>query len=56
VVLAAERLTWRMPPLALLQRPAWSPGRRLGMISLRCYLAGAVALIIVKIIQLAAGH
>jgi Mn2+/Fe2+ NRAMP family transporter len=56
VVLAAERLTWRMPPLALLPRPAWSPGRRLGMISLRCYLAGAVALIIVKIIQLAAGH
>ncbi|MEP7022492.1 MAG: NRAMP family divalent metal transporter [Actinomycetota bacterium] len=56
VVLAAERLTWRMPPLALLSRPTWSPGRRLGMISLRCYLAGAVALIIVKIIQLAAGH
>ena len=56
VVLAAERLTWRMPPLALLRRPAWSPGRRLGMISLRCYLVAAVALVIVKVVQLAAAH
>jgi NRAMP (natural resistance-associated macrophage protein)-like metal ion transporter len=56
VVLAAERLTWRMPPLALLHRPAWSPGRRLGMISLRCYLVAAVALVIVKVVQLAVAH
>jgi hypothetical protein len=56
VVLAAERLTWRMPPLALLRQPAWSPGRRLGMMILRCYLVGAVALVIVKVVQLAAAH
>jgi len=56
VVLAADRLSWRMPPLALLRRPAWSPGRRLGMISLRCYLVGAVGLVIVKVVQLAAAH
>jgi len=55
-VLAAERLNWRMPPLALLRRPAWSPARRVGMFSLRCYLVGAVALVIVKIVQLAAAH
>ena len=52
----ADRLAWRMPPLALLHRPAWSPGRRLGMIGLRCYLVGAVALVIVKIVQLAVAH
>jgi Mn2+/Fe2+ NRAMP family transporter len=54
--LAAERLTWRMPPLALLRRPAWSPGRRLGMIGLRCYLVAAVGLVIVKVMQLAVAH
>jgi Natural resistance-associated macrophage protein len=54
--LAAERLTWRMPPLALLRRPAWSPGRRLGMIGLRCYLVAAVGLVIVKVVQLAVAH
>ncbi len=54
--LATERLTWRMPPLALLRRPAWSPGRRLGMISLRCYLVAAVGLVILKVVQLAVAH
>src|SRR5512142_3123109 len=38
VVLQAERLTWRMPPLSELPRPRWSPGRRAGMLALRCYL------------------
>jgi NRAMP (natural resistance-associated macrophage protein)-like metal ion transporter len=52
----ADRLNWRMPPLALLRRPAWSPRRRLGLIGLRCYLVGAVALVIVKVVQLAVAH
>ncbi len=52
--LAADRLTWRMPPLALLRQPAWSARRRIGMICLRCYLVGAVLLVILKIVQLAA--
>jgi hypothetical protein len=56
VVLATERLTWRMPPLALLPRPAWSPGRKLGMITLRLYLVIAISLVIVKIVQLAVAH
>ena len=51
--LAADRLTWRMPPLALLRQPAWSARRRIGMICLRCYLVGAVLLVILKIVQLA---
>jgi Mn2+/Fe2+ NRAMP family transporter len=56
VVLAAQRLTWRMPALSELPRPAWSAGRRIGMITLRAYLLVAVTLVIVKIIQLAIAH
>jgi NRAMP (natural resistance-associated macrophage protein)-like metal ion transporter len=49
-----RRSTWTMPPLALLERPAWSPGRKTGMLVLRCYLVVAVLLLIVKTVQL--GH
>jgi hypothetical protein len=55
-VTPAERAAWRMPSLALLRRPAWSPARRIMMIGLRCYVVSAVVLVIVKIVQLAAGH
>jgi NRAMP (natural resistance-associated macrophage protein)-like metal ion transporter len=49
-----ERRTWTMPPLALLERPAWSPGRKAGMLLLRGYLVVAVVLLVVKTVQL--GH
>ena len=49
-----QRRAWTMPPLALLERPRWSPGRRAGMLVLRAYLAVAVVLLIVKTVQL--GH
>ncbi|HEV3318986.1 MAG TPA: NRAMP family divalent metal transporter [Solirubrobacteraceae bacterium] len=49
-----KRHTWTMPPLALLERPVWSPGRRLAMLVLRGYLVVAVLLLIVKTVQL--GH
>jgi len=49
-----QRRAWTMPPLALLERPRWSPGRRAGMFVLRAYLAVAVVLLIVKTVQL--GH
>jgi uncharacterized membrane protein len=49
-----RRSTWTMPPLALLERPVWSPGRRAAMLLLRGYLLIAVVLLIVKTIQL--GH
>jgi hypothetical protein len=52
----AGRETWRMPPLALLQRPALSTGRKIGMSALRLYLAVAMILVIIKIVQLALGH
>ncbi|HXA53811.1 MAG TPA: divalent metal cation transporter, partial [Solirubrobacteraceae bacterium] len=49
-----RRQTWTMPPLALLERPPWSPGRRVAMLVLRGYLVVAVALLVVKTVQL--GH
>ncbi len=49
-----KRLTWTMPPLALLERPVWSPGRKAGMLLLRGYLVVAVVLLVIKTVQL--GH
>jgi len=50
-----ERDQWRMPPLALLQRPDWSAGRKVAILALRGYLVIAMLLLVVKAIQLAAG-
>ena len=47
---------WRMPPLTLLNRPTWSPGRRVAMLAMRAYLVVAVVLLAVKAVQLALGH
>ncbi len=51
-----RRETWRMPQLALLERPAWSRGRTLSMRVLSLYLAVAVVLLVVKAVQLGIGH
>ncbi|MGH3570510.1 MAG: NRAMP family divalent metal transporter [Pseudonocardiaceae bacterium] len=51
------RVSWRMPPLALLTRPTLSTGRRLGLSVLRGYLVIAAGMVIVRVVQLAlAGH
>jgi NRAMP (natural resistance-associated macrophage protein)-like metal ion transporter len=52
----AGRKSWRMPPLALLQRPAMSAGRKIGMGALRLYLGVAMILVIIKIAELALAH
>ena len=52
----AGQENWRMPPLALLQRPVMSTGRKIGMSALRLYLGAAMVLVIIKIVQLALGH
>jgi NRAMP (natural resistance-associated macrophage protein)-like metal ion transporter len=49
-----RRNAWTMPPLALLERPVWSPGRRAVMLVLRGYLLVAVLLLVIKTVQL--GH
>ena len=50
----AERLNWRMPPLALLKPAEWSTGRKVALLTLRGYLVISVLLLVVKAVQL--GH
>ena len=51
----AERMNWRMPPLALLKPVEWSTGRKMAMLLLRGYLIVSVLLLIVKAIELGGG-
>jgi hypothetical protein len=51
----AERESWRMPALVLLERPKWSLPRRIAMVAMGSYLVVAVALLAVKAVQLALG-
>src|SRR5579864_4405184 len=44
IVAELDRETWRMPPLAFLNRPKWSPGRKIAILALRIYLVVAVLL------------
>jgi len=53
---AAERLNWRMPPLALLKPVQWSTGTKLGVLTLRAYLVISVLLLVVKAVQLSTSH
>ncbi|MCQ4085009.1 divalent metal cation transporter [Streptomyces sp. RB6PN25] len=48
----ADRESWRMPPLTLLEPVIWSPGTKLGMSLLRGYLVVAALLLLVKAIQI----
>jgi len=50
-----DRDNWQTPNLATLARPAMSPIRRAGLFTLRGYLAVAVALVIVKIVEAGLG-
>jgi Mn2+/Fe2+ NRAMP family transporter len=49
----AEKMAWRMPPLADLPAPVISGSRKWGLIALQAYLALAMAGVIVKIVFLA---
>jgi Mn2+/Fe2+ NRAMP family transporter len=50
----ADRLNWRMPPIALLKPAEWSTGRKIALLTLRGYLVISVLLLVVKAVQL--GH
>ncbi len=52
---AAPKESWTMPPIALLERPQASTGRKLAMLSMEGYLLLAIALLIVKAVQLTGG-
>ncbi|HKW71153.1 MAG TPA: NRAMP family divalent metal transporter [Candidatus Dormibacteraeota bacterium] len=51
-----ERENWRMPALALLERPAASLGRRIALYALGGYLVLSIVLLTVKAVQLAIGR
>jgi NRAMP (natural resistance-associated macrophage protein)-like metal ion transporter len=51
----AERMAWRMPPLALLKPAEWSMGRKVALLTLRGYLVISVLLLVVKAVQLGRG-
>jgi Mn2+/Fe2+ NRAMP family transporter len=46
---------WTMPPATLLTRPRWSTARHAAMLVLGCYMIVALALLLVKSVQLAGG-
>ena len=52
----AEKENWRMPALALLERPAWSLPKRIAMSTLAAYIVFAVVLLAVKAVQIALLH
>jgi hypothetical protein len=51
-----DRENWRMPPLNMLSKPVMSAGRKLALTVLGSYMAIAMVLVIVRIIQLAIGN
>jgi hypothetical protein len=53
---AVDKLSWRMPPLSELPRPVIKGARRIGLLGLRAYLAIAMVMVIVKIVETALGH
>jgi Mn2+/Fe2+ NRAMP family transporter len=48
-----DRETWRMPPLNMLSKPVMSAGRKVTLTVLGSYMAVAMTLVIVRIIQMA---
>jgi Mn2+/Fe2+ NRAMP family transporter len=51
-----DRETWRMPPLNVLTKPVMSTGRKIALTILRSYLAIAMVLVIVRLVQMALAH
>ena len=49
VLARADRESWRMSPLALLEPVTWSVGTRVGMLALRGYLVIGAILLVVKL-------
>jgi len=52
----ADKLSWRMPPMSELPTPVIRGARRIGLVGLRGYLALAMVMVIVKIVETALGH
>jgi Mn2+/Fe2+ NRAMP family transporter len=52
----AGRENWRMPPLAMLSKPVMSRSRKVGLTVLRSYLAIAMVLVVVRLVEVALAH
>jgi hypothetical protein len=52
---SGRREVWRMPPVALLERPTWTRTRRLTMYAMGAYLVVSIALLFVRAVILATG-
>jgi len=55
VEFTGRRELWRMPPVALLERPMWTRTRRITMYLMGAYLVISIALLFVRAIVLATG-
>jgi hypothetical protein len=55
-VLRDSRLAWRTPRLETLERPPISAARWVGLVTLRAYIAFAVVIVIIKLVQTAMAH
>ena len=53
---AVDKNSWRMPPLSELPVPVIKGARRIGLLGLRGYLALAMIMVIVKVVETALGH
>ena len=56
VVDKAEKERWRMPPLATLTVPPISLGRKLSLVGMWAYLVITMGVVVLRIVELAAGH
>jgi len=52
----AEKENWRMPALALLERPTWSVPKRIAMLTMVGYIVLAVVFLAIKAVQIAVFH
>src|SRR6266851_6167989 len=52
----AEKENWRMPALALLERPTWSLPKKIAMFTMAGYIVLAVVFLAVKAVQIAVFH
>jgi Mn2+/Fe2+ NRAMP family transporter len=52
----AEKENWRMPALALLERPTWSVPKRIAMLTMVGYIVLAVVFLAIKAVEIALFH
>ncbi len=54
--LRERRVSWRTPPIHILERPVLSMSRKIGLLALRGYVVFAIVIMVVKLIQVTTAH